>query len=115
MAETATTTIVNLTPNAQQMVRKFLAEEQDPSTKVLRIGVSSGGCSGFSYEIAIDVKQDDDVVQSFDGFDLVVNPVSVQFLQGITVDYVDTVGQAGFTFANPQAKSSCGCGNSFTV
>jgi iron-sulfur cluster assembly protein len=114
MADTATS-IVNLTPNAQQMVRKFLAEEQDPSTKVLRVGVSSGGCSGFSYEIAIDVRQDDDVVQSFEGFDLVVNPVSVQFLQGITVDYVDTVGQAGFTFTNPQAKSSCGCGNSFTV
>ena len=92
-----------------------LAEEQDPSTKVLRIGVSSGGCSGFSYEIAIDVTQDDDVVQSFEGFDLVVNPVSVQFLQGITVDYVDQIGQAGFTFSNPQAKSSCGCGNSFTV
>jgi iron-sulfur cluster assembly protein len=114
MAETATS-IVTLTPNAQQMVRSFIAEEQDPASKVLRIGVSSGGCSGFSYEIAIDVKQDDDVVQSFEGFDLVVNPVSVQFLQGITVDYVDTVGQAGFTFSNPQAKSSCGCGNSFTV
>lgn len=116
MADTATTsTIVTLTPKAQEMVRQFLAEESDPTGKVLRIGVTSGGCSGFSYEIAIDLKQDDDAVQPFEGFDCVVNPVSVQFLQGVTVDYVDTVGQAGFTFSNPQAKSSCGCGNSFNV
>src|SRR5688500_16428844 len=114
MADTATT-IVTLTPNAQQMVRSFLAEEADPTGKVLRVGVTSGGCSGFSYEIAIDVRQDDDVIQSFEGFDLAVNPVSVQFLQNVTIDYVDTIGQAGFTFTNPQAKSSCGCGNSFNV
>ena len=114
MADTATT-IVTLTPKAQEMVRHFLAEEQDPTGKVLRIGVTSGGCSGFSYDIAIDVRKDDDVTQSFDGFDLVVSPVAVPFLQNVVVDYVDTVGQAGFTFSNPQAKSTCGCGNSFTV
>jgi iron-sulfur cluster assembly accessory protein len=114
MADTATS-IVTLTPKAQEMVKGFLAEESDPTGKVLRVGVTSGGCSGFSYEIAIDLRQDDDVVQSFDGFDLVVNPVSVQFLQNVTIDYVDTIGQAGFTFTNPQAKSSCGCGNSFNV
>jgi iron-sulfur cluster assembly protein len=116
MSDTTTTqTIVTLTPKAQEMVRHFLAEEEDPTGKVLRIGVDSGGCSGFSYNIAIDLKRDSDLGQSFEGFELVVDPVSVQFLQGITVDYVDTVGQAGFTFDNPHAKSSCGCGNSFSV
>lgn len=116
MSETTTsTTIVTLTPKAQEMVRHFLSEEADPSGKALRIGVDSGGCSGFSYSISIDVKRDEDVVQSFEGFDCVVEPRAVPFLQNIVVDYVDTIGHAGFTFDNPNAKSSCGCGNSFTV
>ncbi len=117
MSDTATTTtsIVTLTPKAQEMVRHFLAEEADPASKVLRLGVDSGGCSGFSYNIAIDEKKDGDLVQPFEGFDAVIDPISVQFIKGVTVDYVDTVGHAGFTFDNPQAKSSCGCGNSFNV
>lgn len=114
MAETETA-IVTLTPRAQEMVRHFLAEEQDPSSKVLRLSVDAGGCSGFSYSIAIDERKDGDLGQSFEGFEAVVDPTSAQFLRGITVDYVDAVGHAGFTFDNPQAKSSCGCGNSFTV
>lgn len=116
MSDTTTTpSIVTLTPKAQEMVRHFLAEEEDPTGKVLRLGVDSGGCSGFSYNIAIDVKKEGDVVQAFDGFEAVIDPISLQFLKGVTVDYVDTVGHAGFTFDNPQAKSSCGCGNSFSV
>lgn len=117
MADTATTTttLVTLTARAQEMVRQFLAEEADPSSKVLRLGVDSGGCSGFSYNIAIDEKKDGDAVQSFEGFDAVVDEVSAQFIRGVSIDYVDTVGHAGFTFDNPQAKSSCGCGNSFNV
>jgi iron-sulfur cluster assembly protein len=112
---TETTFIVTLTPRAQEMVRAFLAEEADPTGKVLRLGVDAGGCSGFSYNIAIDEKKDGDTTLSFDGFDAVVDAMSVQFIRGVTVDYVDTVGHAGFTFDNPQAKSSCGCGNSFNV
>lgn len=120
MSDTETTTqtqtgIVTLTPKAQEMVRSFLKEEADPSSKVLRLAVDSGGCSGFSYSISIDERKDTDVVQSFDGFDAVMDPMCVQFLQNIRVDYVDTIGHAGFTFDNPQAKSTCGCGNSFTV
>jgi iron-sulfur cluster assembly protein len=116
MSDTETTTgIVTLTPKAQEMVRSFLAEEENPSSKVLRLAVDSGGCSGFSYSISIDERKDTDVVQAFDGFEAVMDPMCVQFLQNIRVDYVDTIGHAGFTFDNPQAKSTCGCGNSFTV
>lgn len=116
MADTTTTSeIMVLTPKAQQMALAFLAEEQDRTGKVLRVGVTSGGCSGFSYSVSIDLKKDDDVVQHLEGFDLVVDPVSAGFLQGVTLDYQDTIGHAGFSFSNPQAKSTCGCGSSFTV
>lgn len=116
MTDAATTTeIMTLTPKAQQMALAFLAEEQDRTGKVLRVGVSSGGCSGFSYSVSIDLKKEDDAVQHFEGFDLVVDPGSAQLLQGVTLDYQDTIGHAGFSFSNPQAKSTCGCGSSFNV
>ncbi len=115
MADTETTPIVTLTDAAQKMARKFLDDEEDPSDKVLRVGVSSGGCSGFSYVVSVDVKKDDDIVQSYDDFEAVVDPVSVQFLKGATLDYVDEIGHAGFKFENPQASGSCGCGTSFSV
>jgi len=116
MAETETRNhVLNLTDAAQAMARKFLAEEADPSDKVLRVGVSSGGCSGFSYNVAIDTRKDDDLVQSYEGFDAVIDPISVQFLKNSTLDYVDDIGHAGFKFENPQASGTCGCGTSFTV
>jgi iron-sulfur cluster assembly protein len=120
MAETETETntaptVVTLTEAAQAMARKFLGEEERPEGKALRLAVSSGGCSGFSYGVSIDDKKSDDIVQPYEGFEAVVDPVSKQFLLGSTLDYVDTIGEAGFRFENPQASSSCGCGNSFDV
>lgn len=115
MSEAATTNeLMVVTPRAQDMVRRFLAEEEDPSDKVLRVGVASGGCSGFSYEVLIDQKRPGDLGQAFEGFELVMDPRCLQFLQGTVLDYVDTVGHAGFSFENPNAKASCGCGTSFT-
>jgi iron-sulfur cluster assembly protein len=112
---TATRTIINITEKAQEMARSFLAEEQDRTGKVLRVGVDAGGCSGFSYQVAIDLKKDDDFVQACDGFELVVDPRSAPLLEGTRLDYEDTIGHAGFKFDNPQAQSTCGCGTSFTV
>ena len=106
---------VSLTPEAQAKALAFLAEEEEPQGKVLRVGVNSGGCSGFSYAVSIDVKKADDAVVAYAGFEAVVDPVSLQFLSGTVVGYEDTVGRAGFTFENPQAASSCGCGTSFDV
>ncbi|MGE0706973.1 MAG: HesB/IscA family protein [Planctomycetota bacterium] len=110
MSETATQ-IVTLTPEAEKMALHFLAEE--PAGRVLRVGVTSGGCSGFSYVVSIDDARDDDVVQEQGGFKAVIDPVSVDFLRGATLHYEDSVGHAGFTFQNPNAKSGCGCGKSF--
>jgi iron-sulfur cluster insertion protein len=112
---TESTTIVILTEAAQTAGRKFLGEDANPEGKVLRLAVNSGGCAGFSYAVSVDDQKDDDLVQVYDGFKAVVDPVSKQFLQDSTLDYVDTIGEAGFKFENPQAKSSCGCGTSFDV
>lgn len=112
---TTTTPLVTIMPKAAEMARAFLAEEEDPSDKFLRLAVSSGGCSGFSYSVSIDIKKDDDLVQSSDGFDIVIDPISADLLKNVKLDYVDTIGHAGFSFENPQATSTCGCGSSFTV
>ncbi|MEZ6184630.1 MAG: iron-sulfur cluster assembly accessory protein [Planctomycetota bacterium] len=107
---------VKLTPNAQKQALVFLAEEDDPSSKVLRIGVKSGGCSGFSYSISIDVPKEKDHRYVYPGgLTVVTDPVSLTFLNGTVVDYQDTVDHAGFSFENPQASQSCGCGTSFSV
>ncbi len=97
------------------MALKFLQAEEDPTGKAFRVGVQSGGCSGFSYVVSIDDIKEDDASVSFEDIQAVIDPVSLQFLKGITVGYEDTVGRAGFTFENPQAATSCGCGTSFDV
>ena len=93
--------LVRFTETAKKMALRFLAEEEEPSDKVVRLGVTSGGCSGFTYAVSIDIKKEDDHVQAYDGFEAVVDPVSAQFLKGATLDYVDEIGQAGFKFDNP--------------
>lgn len=110
-AETAQE-IVHLTERAQTKARKFLAERPD---EVLRIGVTSGGCSGFSYDVTIGAQREGDTLQRYDGFTAAVDEAAIEFLGGATLDYVDTIGHAGWTFDNPRAKSSCGCGTSFDV
>jgi iron-sulfur cluster assembly accessory protein len=121
MSDTATTdtpdtgetvTIVTLTPGAQERARFFLAEEGDENS-ILRLGVTTGGCSGFEYLVKVDAPASDDLVQAYEGFRVSIDPVSRQFIEGSVLDYVDTVGFAGFKFSNPQAKDSCGCGKSF--
>lgn len=114
-AAPTTTALINLTPLAQAKAKAFIAEEEDPTDKVLRVGVSSGGCSGFSYSVSIDSQKDGDHVQRYEGLTMVCDPVSLRFLGGTTVDYVDEIGHAGFKFDNPKATSSCGCGSSFSV
>jgi iron-sulfur cluster assembly protein len=107
--------VVHLTEAAQAAARRFLAEEAEPEGKALRVGVNAGGCSGFTYHVAIDVKKADDFVQDYEGFQVVVDNVSKQFINDAKLDYVDDIGHAGFKFDNPQASSSCGCGMSFDV
>jgi iron-sulfur cluster assembly accessory protein len=101
---------MQITPKALQKISSFLGKEK--SNKVFRIGVSSGGCSGFSYKTEISEQQPDDLKLD-ESEKIVIDPTSHSMLKNTTLDYVDEIGQAGFIFTNPDASSTCGCGISF--
>jgi iron-sulfur cluster assembly accessory protein len=106
---------VNLTDNAISKVKEIMAQ-QDPVPSGLRIGVVGGGCSGFSYNMSFENAPGMmDKVFTFDGLKVFVDATSVMYLNGCVVDYVETLEAAGFKFENPNVKSTCGCGSSFSV
>jgi iron-sulfur cluster assembly protein len=106
---------ITLTPKAVAMAKQALAKRGTPNA-ALRLGVKGGGCSGFAYVIEFaDSKRTKDVVFTFDGLDVVVDPKSLVLLNGSTLDYEVKLMQRGFKFVNPQEKSGCGCGESFGV
>src|SRR5438270_12253838 len=106
---------LTLTPTAITKVREIMAT-QDPLPAGLRIGVVGGGCSGFQYSMAFENQAGMmDKVFSFDDLKVFVDSTSLMYLNGCTVDYVETLEAAGFKFENPQVKSTCGCGSSFNV
>ncbi|MGC9222408.1 MAG: HesB/IscA family protein [Terracidiphilus sp.] len=104
-----------LTPTAIAKVREIMAT-QNPLPAGLRIGVVGGGCSGFQYSMAFENQAGMmDKVFSFDDLKVFVDSTSLMYLNGCTVDYVETLEAAGFKFDNPQVKTTCGCGSSFSV
>jgi iron-sulfur cluster assembly accessory protein len=106
------TSIISMTPSAANKVRELLTQENDPSLG-LRIFVAGGGCSGLQYGMTLDEQQDTDTVIAQEGFNVLVDEMSVGYIDGSQVDYVDSLMGAGFTVNNPNAVSSCGCGHSF--
>ena len=106
--------MINLTPGAVSEVKRLMAKENKPDT-ALRIGVRSGGCSGFSYVLGFDQPHPEDKVEEIEGIKLVVDPKSVAYLEGMQLDYQDGLQGKGFAFHNPNATKSCGCGESFSV
>ena len=106
---------LSLTPNAIVKVKEIMAQ-QDPMPAGLRIGVVGGGCSGFSYSMNFENAAGImDKVFSFHELKVFVDATSLMYLQGCVVDYVETLEAAGFKFDNPNVKSTCGCGSSFSV
>jgi iron-sulfur cluster assembly accessory protein len=106
---------VNLTPTAVSKVKEIMAQ-QNPVPSGLRVGVVGGGCSGFSYSMSFENGAGAmDKVFDFDGLKVYVDATSLMYLQGATVDYVETLEGAGFKFENPNVKSTCGCGSSFNA
>ena len=96
-------------------VRELIAEEGKPTLK-LRIFIEGGGCSGFQYGFSFDEQRaDDDFVLGHDGVELLVDPLSMQYLEGAEVDYVEELSGAQFVIHNPNAKTTCGCGSSFAA
>ena len=105
---------VGLTEAAAKRIRAVLAEE--PAGAGLRVAVEGGGCSGFQYDITVaSAANDEDLVVERDGARLFVDPVSLPFLLGSEVDWVEELIGSAFKVKNPNAKSACGCGVSFSV
>ena len=111
----APTAPVNLTDAAIGKVKEIMAS-QDPIPAGLRIGVVGGGCSGFQYNMSFENQSGMmDKVLKFDDLKVFIDATSAMYLNGCTVDYVETLEAAGFKFENPTVKSTCGCGSSFSV
>ena len=106
---------ITLTANAIAKVKEIMAQ-QTPVPAGLRVGVVGGGCSGFSYSMAFENAAGlMDKTYEFDGLKVFLDATSAMYLQGATVDYIETLEGAGFKFENPNVKSTCGCGSSFSV
>ena len=100
---------------AASKVRELISEEGNAGLK-LRVYIQGGGCSGFQYGFEFDENQaQDDMAVATDGVTLLVDPLSLQYLMGAEVDYSEGLGGAQFVIRNPNAKTTCGCGSSFTV
>ena len=107
--------MVQLTEVAAGKVKEIMSQ-QNPAPTVLRVAVVGGGCSGFSYHMAFDNQENSsDNVYEFDGVKLVVDQMSEMYLDGVQIDYIETLEGAGFKFNNPNVKSTCGCGSSLQV
>jgi len=109
--------MINVTPMAAEKITELLTEEQKAGAG-LRVFVQGGGCSGFQYGLMIEesgAQPDVDQVVNSNGVTLFVDPISARYLKGAEVDFVDNVAGGGFTIRNPNAKSTCGCGSSFSV
>jgi iron-sulfur cluster assembly protein len=106
--------MVTVTPKAVSKIRE--AFQREGVNGGLRLGVLGGGCSGLSYQFKFDVKpRPTDKVLNFDDVNVFIDPKSLVFLDGMTLDWKDSLIQSGFVFENPNAKKSCGCGTSFSA
>ena len=111
---TETALPVTVSARAARRIAEILQAEPGPS--MLRVAVTGGGCSGFQYNFALDdTSLADDIVIEKDGAVVVVDPLSLDFLKGAEIDFVDDLIGAAFRVNNPNATSSCGCGTSFSV
>ncbi|MCG7921010.1 MAG: iron-sulfur cluster assembly accessory protein [Candidatus Thiodiazotropha lotti] len=107
--------MLTLTENAQKAISRFINGSETP-VGGLRISVTGGGCSGLQYGMALEEHaNDEDAVIEIEAFKIFVDPLSAPMLNGVTVDFLDSMEGSGFKFENPNATNSCGCGNSFSA
>ena len=105
-----------LTERAAQEVQTLITQEKLPEGTYLRLGVKGGGCSGFSYALDLtETKSESDEEFDIHGIKVICDPKSYLYLNGTTLDFKDEIMGRGFTFSNPNASHSCGCGSSFSV
>ncbi|MEW5890259.1 MAG: iron-sulfur cluster insertion protein ErpA [Pseudomonadota bacterium] len=107
--------MINLTPNAVKAIHRFIRSSKTPVAG-LRIMIQGGGCSGFQYGLRLEQEmQEDDIPIEVEGVKVLVDPMSYTLVAGVTVDFIDTLTHTGFKFDNPNATSTCGCGQSFSM
>ncbi len=106
---------VGLTERAAKQVKKIMSDHESHEALYLRVAVEGGGCSGLSYKLGLDHKTEEDSVIESQGIDMVVEDKHMIYLKGITIDYPDGLDARGFTFDNPNANETCGCGSSFAT
>ena len=107
--------MITMTDSAVAKITDIIAEENNPNIK-LRTFVQGGGCSGFSYGFTLDEEQnEDDFVIDQPGLTVIVDSMSMQYLQGAVIDYKEEINGSSFVITNPNAQSTCGCGSSFSV
>src|SRR5262245_14557119 len=107
--------LVSLSDKAAEKVKEIRGEENIEESYALRLKVQGGGCSGFSYDLYFDQPQDIDHTFESNGVKLLCDQMSLMYLMGTEIDYVEGLHGAGFKFNNPNVKSTCGCGSSFSV
>lgn len=106
---------VSFTQNAVQEINRLRSEPGLTPAKFLRVGVKGGGCTGLSYVLGFDDKQATDEVYEANGIQFIMNPVHSIYLVGMEINWESGLNARGFTFSNPNASKTCGCGSSFAV
>jgi iron-sulfur cluster assembly protein len=106
--------MITVTEKAAKAVSRFIRGSATPEA-ALRLRITGGGCAGYTYDMDLeDSPASDDMVVEAGRFKILIDPTSAPLLDGVTIDFVDAISGSGFTFINPNASSSCGCGKSFT-
>jgi iron-sulfur cluster assembly protein len=106
---------VNFTADAIQEIKRLISEDSFDHSKQLRVGVKGGGCSGLTYVLGFDDKQDNDEEYELQGINFIMNRSHGIYLMGMEIDWHGGLNARGFTFSNPNASKTCGCGTSFAV
>lgn len=107
--------IVMVTDKAVEQIKKIYQDQKPDEEKGLRLAVIGGGCSGLQYKIEFSPKTPKDNIIQKEGIDILIDPKSSIYLKGVVLDFKDGLNGKGFTFENPNASNTCGCGESFTV
>lgn len=116
MTKAEATEVLAITPKAAGEIKRIKAENRVPDAYGLRVGVKGGGCSGMSYVLGFDEKpKDEDETFELQGVTVFIDKKSLMYLSGTHLDFTDGLNGSGFVFNNPNAKKTCGCGNSFGV
>lgn len=113
--ETTTAIPVTLTETAKAEIKRLMSEDGFDKSQLLRIGVKGGGCSGMTYVLGFDVKTEKDESFAIDGIAIIMEKTHGIYLMGMEVDWQGGLNSRGFTFNNPNASKTCGCGTSFAV